>query len=384
MPNRIELDAAAKSVADWIGGFDNARRLSAEECATYKARSIRQGWALDLTTDPEVESEIRILLPEFFPYARPFMAVSRDRFLVWPHIEQDGVVCALPLLATIDRYRPLAVTREILSAAVEVVKQGRSGSNVDDFRDEFHSYWDRTEDSTPVVSLLSDFTSPRTVNVWYGKQMIVVGDSKDTVDAWMDHQFGRPKQKRRHELGTLLSLGAALLPEQYPRRAVDLERILRPLDARAKTLLGKQLGSGDNRNLVILDALTRNGRALAAVRLRPPSDKNMYDHKVDLLHKGFRPGRMPKGLKLDRYLANTPAPLRLKVKRADAKWVHGREHDQAANQLASKRIAIIGIGSIGSFVAELLAASGVGRITLIDPETFNLCECEPPPSRREQ
>jgi hypothetical protein len=60
----------------------------------------------------------------------------------------------------------------------------------------------------------------------------------------------------------------------------------------------------------------------------------------------------------------------LKVKRADAKWVHGRENDQAADRLASKRIAIIGIGSIGSFVAEFLAASGIGRIMLVDPETL--------------
>jgi antitoxin HicB len=74
----------------------------------------------------------------------------------------------------------------------------------------------------------------------------------------------------------------------------------------------------------------------------------------------FRPGRVPEALELSRYLNSAPAPQRLKVKRADSSWIHGRDADPKAQLLAQKKIAIIGIGSVGSFVAELLAASGVG------------------------
>jgi hypothetical protein len=373
LPRSSEFDAAAHSVEDWIGAFENVRLLRVDECASYEeGRSIQRGWALDLTADPEVQSEVRVLLPEFFPYARPLIAVSAKQFLAWPHIEEDGVVCALPLSASIDPYRPLAVTQYVLNEALAVIKQGRSGANIDDFRDEFHSYWDRarTENSVPVVSTLSDFSAPRTVSSWFGKNMIVVGDTDDAVSAWMDNQFGTGRERRSYEPGTLLNLEAALLPGEYPRHISDLERIIQSLDVGARTVLSKQLSLQSSRNLVIFDAPTRNGRALAAIRLNPPAAKNMNGHKIDVLQKGFRPGRIPEGLKLNRYLQHAPAPTRLKVKRADSLWIHGRESDIRSEKLASTCVAIIGVGSIGSFVAELLAASGVGKITLVDTETL--------------
>ena len=92
--------------------------------------------------------------------------------------------------------------------------------------------------------------------------------------------------------------------------------------------------------------------------------------QVDVHQRGFRPGQIPEWLKLNKYLRHAPAPTRLKVKRADSKWIHGRETDPRSETLASQRVAIIGIGSIGSFVAELLAASGIGKMTLVDPETL--------------
>ena len=89
-----------------------------------------------------------------------------------------------------------------------VIKQGRSAGNIDDFRDEFHSYWDRarTENSIAVVSTLSDFSAPRTISAWFGKNMIVVGDSDESVSAWMDNQLGKTHEKRSYGLGALLNL----------------------------------------------------------------------------------------------------------------------------------------------------------------------------------
>lgn len=367
-----QFDVAALQVEEWLRGFQNARPLSRDECASYHPRSIESGWELDLRGDPAIGSAIRILLPESFPYARPLIATSSKQFLVWPHIEEDGGICALPLSATFNPYSPLAVTQHVLNEALDVVKAGRSGTNLDDFRQEFHSYWDRavTEDSVPVICTLTDFASPRIISVWYGKQHVIVGSNDSQVQEWMDRRFGTTKEKRLFEPGILLHLDAPLLPDQYPQRIADVGNIVQSLDQRSRTLLTRRLLADQTRSLLVLEASTANGRALAALRLSPPSGKNMYGHKIDVRQKGFRPGHVPETLELSRYLNNAPAPQRLKVKRGDPSWIHGRDADPKAQLLAQKKIAIIGIGSVGSFVAELLAASGVGSLTLVDDETL--------------
>jgi hypothetical protein len=372
LPRSDQFDAAALQLEEWLRGFQNVRPLSRDECASYHPRSIESGWELDLSGDPAIGSTIRVLLPESFPYARPLIATSSKQFLVWPHIEEDGVICALPLAATLNPYDPLAVTQYVLNEALDVIKEGRSGTNLDDFRQEFHSYWDRTvtEGSVPVISTLTDFASPRIISAWYGKQHVIVGGSDDKLQEWMDRRFGRTKDERIFEPGILLHLDVPLLPDQYPRRIADVGTMVQLLDQRSRTLLTRRLLVDKTRSLLVIDAPTTNGRALAALRLSPPSGKNMYGHKVDLRQKGFRPGRVPETLELSRYLNSAPAPQRLKVKRADSSWIHGRDADPKAQLLAQKKVAIIGIGSVGSFVAELLAASGLGSLTLVDNETL--------------
>jgi len=372
LPRSDQFDAAALQLEEWLRGFQNVRPLARDECASYRPRSIESGWELDLSGDPLIGSAIRVLLSKSFPYARPLIATSSKQFLMWPHIEEDGVICALPLSATFNPYDPLAVTQHVLNEALEVIKEGRSGTNLDDFRQEFHSYWDRsvTEGSVPVISTLSAFASPRIISVWFGKQHVIVGGNDDKLQEWMDRRFGTTKDKRIFEPGILLHLDLPLLPNQYPRRIADVGNIVHSLDQRSRTLLTKCLLADNTRSIVVLDAATTNGRALAALRLSPPSGKNMYGHKVDLRQKGFRPGRVPETLELSRYLNSAPAPQRLKVKRVDSSWIHGRDADPRAQLLAQKKVAIIGIGSVGSFVAELLAASGVGSLTLIDNETL--------------
>jgi sulfur-carrier protein adenylyltransferase/sulfurtransferase len=372
LPRADQFDAAALLLEEWLQDFQNVRPLLRDECASYRPRSVESGWELDLSDDPSIGSTLRVLLPESFPYARPLIATSSKQFLVWPHIEEDGVICALPLSATFDPYDPLALTQHVLNEALDVIKDGRSGTNLDDFRQEFHSYWDRaaTEDSVPVISMLNDFVSPRIISAWYGKQHVIVGGSDDQLQVWMDRRFGRTKDRRIFEPGILLHLDVPLLPDEYPRRIADIGKIAQSLDQRSRTLLTRRLLADKTRSILVLDAPTLNGRALAALRLSPPSGKNMYGHKVDVRQKGFRPGRVPVTLELSRYLNSAPAPQRLKVKRVDSKWIHGRDADPKAQLLAQKKVAMIGIGSVGSFVAELLAASGVGSLTLVDDETM--------------
>ncbi|MCA8161088.1 ThiF family adenylyltransferase [Burkholderia cepacia] len=48
-----------------------------------------------------------------------------------------------------------------------------------------------------------------------------------------------------------------------------------------------------------------------------------------------------------------------------------RERGGASLELMGKHIAVLGCGAVGSVVAEALAAAGVGRLTLIDPDEYS-------------
>ena len=56
------------------------------------------------------------------------------------------------------------------------------------------------------------------------------------------------------------------------------------------------------------------------------------------------------------------------VDRVDPQWIYERGRSAAANTLSSCRVVVIGCGSLGSQVIDGLALSGVGTITLVDPD----------------
>lgn len=49
--------------------------------------------------------------------------------------------------------------------------------------------------------------------------------------------------------------------------------------------------------------------------------------------------------------------------------------EDALDRLARMHICVIGLGGVGSYVAEALARSGVGAITLVDDDFVNLTNC---------
>ena len=46
--------------------------------------------------------------------------------------------------------------------------------------------------------------------------------------------------------------------------------------------------------------------------------------------------------------------------------------EKALEKLSSSRVAIFGVGGVGSYVVEALARSGVGEFDLIDNDTVNI------------
>jgi molybdopterin/thiamine biosynthesis adenylyltransferase len=126
--------------------------------------------------------------------------------------------------------------------------------------------------------------------------------------------------------------------------------------------------AGDIR--IILAAPTINGPVLAGVSVPNPKGKDVMGRKTDPLRRGFRPGRVPRGLLADRFLSSSGPLTRFDVVRIDHDWIHGRGRDTRQAILKTTSVVVLGCGSIGSAVAVNLAKSGIGTLTLVDDETL--------------
>ena len=59
------------------------------------------------------------------------------------------------------------------------------------------------------------------------------------------------------------------------------------------------------------------------------------------------------------------------IERVDADWALARDHQLAPLQVRrEKRVLLLGCGSLGAPVAELLARAGIGHLTVVDMELF--------------
>lgn len=345
------------------------KRLSTDELKAYATRRIAIGWQIEAGMEDGSKHPISILASDDFPFARPLIAVPANRFLEWPHVEEDGVLCPLPDSSTDDPFAPRAVLLRLLGEASTLIEETLAGLRTDDFRTEFLSYWNRTAKDTPrLLSLTSKFDSTRLVSLWRGEQYYVFADSADQLRNWLSRRQLRDPRDFRPERAALIQLPAALIPHEYPNNPADLLAILRERCPSSLEILSPALTPDLKRLFVILCAPTKNGRALAALQVFAPSETNMLGRRIDVVNRGFRKGKAPPALVISRFLNSGSMAERFAVDRADPNWIHGRDHDQAAKKLQARKVVIMGIGSVGGFVAEHLACAGVGHLVLVDPE----------------
>ncbi len=226
----------------------------------------------------------------------------------------------------------------------------------------------RTSQTTEIYSLLRASGPSRLVRFWHGKNWSVAGETEEEIAVWLKHRHGSHAAYKHSDLACLLWLPAPLMPLDYPHSGSDLYRLAKRVPEGVDLL--RTLVLEDSVPFpVVLGSDTDKGPCFAAVRSyrpKPPGSRGASN----LTRPGFRPGKVPQNLQTQ-YLFSADARVEPTiVDRADAIWVHGRGHDARQKVLAEKYVVIAGCGSVGGPVAQQLAMAGVGRSTLVDPETL--------------
>ncbi len=106
--------------------------------------------------------------------------------------------------------------------------------------------------------------------------------------------------------------------------------------------------------------------ALVAAQLHPPRPQDLMVEKPRF--PGFRPGREPPGMAMKKFFTTGATFEHLQVQRADAAWVLARGGESFNQKRFDKHVCLIGAGSLGSEIARTLVKSGIGHLTIIDPD----------------
>ena len=359
----VALDALGRHLRD----DRDAHPLEAGDLDRYPNRGLTHGWRLPPRNGQGPAVRLDVLVDGGFPYTPVRVAIGEGPGpLDWPHIERDGVLCVLPGEATISPRDPVGVAADILTEAQGLIEKCKVGAIDDDFRDEFLSYWALAADegAPPFTSLVAPNGPSRQLVIWRGDKVRVCADDRATLEQWLTWWgVEKPKKGYTFQQGVLLRLPQPLVPSEYPRTAADLDGLARNLGSDAAALLEERAAADVPKFEVLIGAPTAHGACFAGLLVSRPKDGEM--------HQGFRPGRVPRGVHVRRYLSAGNRVVRCTVGRADHDWIHGRDQDPRQARLKQARVMVLGCGAIGAGGARLLAQSGVGHLTLVDHQLLD-------------
>ena len=367
--------AALMQMDEYMAGIRGDGRLPPEIMERYHDRGYDVGWQISSEFSDGICRRLHVIADSDFPYTPPRIAVADGpNALAWPHLEKGGLLCVLPLDAAVSSRSPVGVTTYVLGEACRLIEDSTSGSNVEDFRQEFLSYWALGADAPSVfVSTIDPTCQSRRIAVWRGKGVRVVGENPEALRAWLSRRAEKPGKNGEYTLvdGVLVWLPKPLTPAEYPDTPADLWALVQQHSPEVNDVFQDLATRSVSEIDVVLGARTAHGSCFGALVLSGPRRPSGSKRSGNPLVKGFRPSRVPASLLVKRYFAGATKAAKAIVKRADHHWIHGRDNDQQQARLRGASVAVLGCGSLGGSIARLLAQSGVGNLLLVDPATLD-------------
>lgn len=275
------------------------------------------------------------------------------------HIEQNGKLCLFPNTGLlIDTTRPKQIILDSLERASDVLFGAE-----DDYKTEFLAYW-RHLHTPQILSIVSDFDKAHALAATTAGNFLVFGDNASSLHEWL-RRVGWPNAKQHNAfmvplrelpdappIGSNSKLRAMLkIVQNYAsesdRKAFELW--LKNLGLPAYLVLSAPDISGTGKIVFAAELLRAEGKAAGRV------------------HKGFRIGTLPPSLEVVR--SKDQPVIRFAPQRVDAEYLVSRVGGDT--EFFRSSIMVVGCGSLGSQIAENLAASGVGTLTLVDNDELS-------------
>ena len=313
-----------------------------------------------------------VLLDGNFPFSLPRIAIEDGpKLLDWPHLERNGLLCAVPSMASGSYREPRHVVQHILATACELIEHNIRGNTEQELREEFLSYWSYACDSVAhsCVSIVAPRGPSREIVVSKIMSNSYFADDDETLNAWINN-FRSTNTTHETEATWLVWRDRPWIPPEYPESAADLLSLVR--ENRDLLPIDRIAAQSKDGFSILVGAPTEYGVCFAALKHIPPTrtQQGAKWRRGDPLTKGFRAGRVPQNVQLLRAFSADARLVKNNVSRADAAWIHGRDQDKQQQLLQDRHVVVVGSGSLGSEVVTLLAKSGVGHFTVVDGQSL--------------
>ena len=345
-------------------GMVSLRPLSPDELRNYEKRDIVIGWRHPVKFGDH-DYEIDILLPKLFPWRSIKIAVIPNKFLIWPHVERDGVLCLMRSSDDLNLKDPASVLKYLLREASNLVLQVKDGKANKDFQEDILSHWGRGNNR--IISLIEPKLPSRVIKLCRLSYDYVIADDENFLRKWMSARYGRMSREFNVEAACLIWLDSPPIPSKYPKDGESLSRLLCSAIKGSDKVIHYTLSGGADELVIAFGMSTDHGPAITCA-VASNGGAPVRDLLV-LPERGYRKGAASMKATLMRSLRSAEV-RRESVERADHSWIHGRDRDPNSTDLSTKKVAIVGCGSVGGSVAMHLAKAGVSRLALIDHDSI--------------
>jgi len=353
-------DDAIEQVASLLSGLTSVIELTKIDLECY-GNLFKTGWSIPFLFEDE-SIHLRLLIPESFPFAPPRIGIWPKRdILSWPHLEECGLLCLLSNNQGVSPERPGDVVVYLLVEAIKLVKENLKEIDITSFRDEFISYWAKwAKGGHRIVSLMPPDSVSKVVLAIDYKNFTIVSNESDLLCNWCEAVFKRKFESKSIYKMPYIWLEQFPIPSEYPTTVSKLNTIIKQSEAVGSVLDEFMVRQTIVRPVKILfGSSDSNGSAFGGLNI---SHVKKFDRSSQVGQWKGRRKAIPIHSKITTQIEG------IRVVRCDPEWIHGRDQNMHIRDLQTRRVLILGVGSLGSGVAQLLSKSGVGQITLIDPD----------------
>lgn len=301
---------------------------------------------------------VSLHFPSKFPYQLPIAELLDKSFIgTIPHVNKDGVICIEESDSVlIDYKRPIAVIESYLSDALCLLERVKLKIYQDELFDEYEGY----------------FESNPKVNSFYYAQ-----DNLEQVSLKIIYKENYRVEK--YAIPALLYDKNSPLPLKFSN--VGENNDLQVINIIHLPLLEPALppANGEDISSNYLTSLQRNISDKNAVKLNNLLKKERSKNQFFVL-LSFPRSSGERSLLLLQFTANQA--LEHPLLSSDERWGikphsiqrHNKgyllERGGANNILTTKKVAVVGCGSVGSEVVSLLAKTGIGKIIMVDDDAL--------------
>lgn len=330
----------------------------------FRETSYPRAWEITLETK-EGTVIAEILLPETFPSSLPKIRVKpagKFRFAI-PHVNEDGSLCITTNAAAVHVAAPEQAIDFVLSQARAIMESPKDS----DFEAEFFSYWQNYGGAGGHVLVLTPESEiPKHAFCLFDDTHKILAADEERLRGWCK-RAGKSETSIRW-IGQVerVDLPDRVPPSRFPRNVGDLLELIGPHAEKLVEDIQNHLSWRTGDFLVTLRLPTATGHIDAAASFSGHAAGRNKE-----ISKGFRLGNIPWDIIKRRASAQTVgAPvIRLGVQSVHPQ--HIRTRGGNGIDFSTKRVAVVGCGSLGGYVAHMLARMGVGRLLLIDNDTLS-------------